>query len=452
MSTLRGRRPRSGRHLFRSCARPSHVGVHVPSPDGVCRTPLAGRAGRPSHAAKGITLVTSGAVRSGRRGPRRSRSPPRRRPGRPFRPAGRGDPGQGVEPAPAGRPHRRRRTRPRADRRPVPPPRRRKARAAGGSPPRSATTRPGWPAREASGLETATSGSRARRHWRAASPGDPPPALRPGRRPVGAGPGDRALGQHGQDAVDAQLGELLDGQLGLVRPWSGRRPRPAGEPARAPCSSRPGRLQPVTGRMRRIGPPVAPSVGGGDHLSGPQAQHPAQVVAVVAVEVELFGQPATNTWAEAAAPPPSRQGLLEGGADAGEEAFFLGRDRLAPQLGQPAQERRPPRPMSLSGMTTSTWTSRSPRPRPRREGTPRPRSRKTRPLWVPAGTTRSSSPSKVSIRRCRRRAPPGSWGSPAPGRGRRRGAGSGSAGGRTRHVEVARRAAPGCGRAAARQA
>ena len=39
-------------------------------------------------------------------------------------------------------------------------------------------------------------------------------------------------------------------------------------------------------------------------------------------------------------------------------------------------------------------------PRPSTWGTPRPRSRKTRPVWVPRGTTRSSAPSRVSKARC----------------------------------------------------
>ena len=60
--------------------------------------------------------------------------------------------------------------------------------------------------------------------------------------------------------------------------------------------------------------------------------------------------------------------------------------------------------VSLVGTSTRTIARRSPRPRPWSRGTPRPRSTNSRPGWVPACTTRSSSPSSVlKVNRAERR-------------------------------------------------
>ena len=111
-------------------------------------------------------------------------------------------------------------------------------RVSAGDPPRSATTRAGCPAEPVEGNHRFD-----RREGRPAAlaggfPGDPAPALGDRRGPFGPGAGHRALRKDRHDAVDAEFGELLDDEVGLVALGQGEGHRQARD-SRAGSRSRP---------------------------------------------------------------------------------------------------------------------------------------------------------------------------------------------------------------------
>src|SRR5581483_905640 len=214
-----------------------------------------------------------------------------------------------------------------------------------GPPPRSATTIPGWPARPARGRSSSTAGNRARRHWRAAS--------RAIRRQRSAAVAARASSGRATDR-SATTGTMRStpssvsfwttssGLSPLVRAKAtARRGASSGSRSGGPTASR-WTAAPPTGAVRH-----------GHGLTGPQAQDAAEVVAVVAGDVEPVdelggrlhedvggGSDVGRPTLRGTLPGPRGHELLEGALDAGEEALLAGGDLLAPQLGQPADELR----------------------------------------------------------------------------------------------------------------
>ena len=215
-------------------------------------------------------------------------------------------------------------------------------------------------------------------------------------------PHDAALGDERHDAVDAELGELLHGQLGPLALDQGerhgdRRVGPGvGHDRRRPASSvgpgaqprRPPAPRAVADRdRRRPAAAAAPGPGGGGRRPTGAAR----------------SRSSTKAWARAVerASPPGDDGaaqtaLLERGADLGHQARSAAATPPRP-AARPAGGRPPPPPRRARSAR---------RPRPRSAGRPGcaarggarpgPRSRNVVPDAVPRGTSISSVPSSVS--------------------------------------------------------
>ena len=212
---------------------------------------------------------------------------------------------------------------------------------------------------------------------------------------------DAALGHERHDAVDAELGQLLDGQLGPLALDQGerhgerraragvgarRRRRP---PARAPAPSRAGRHRPAPSPTVTASP-------------GRQPQHPRQVV-VVAADRRGRSRSSTKTWARAVerASPP--------GGDGAHDRLLERRADLRHQPARRAATRPRPAARPAGGRRSSSSSERSvghvdhdldqqvaPAAAARGGARPGPGAGTPCPTAVPRGISRSSAPSSVS--------------------------------------------------------
>src|SRR5215218_1923183 len=219
---------------------------------------------------------------------------------------------------------------------------------------------------------------------------------------VGAAPTPTADGttrRQQRDAVDAELGELLHGEVGL----RSLRERERDDQAR--LERRLDHRRALRVEIDRagsnahdgIGAPTPVAVSGGECFAGADAPHSAEVMPGLVVESDVVvergqervcgrrvqGRESRHYWK---AERTRSKNPRSGGATSSPRSSASWRSSSS-SSGR-----------NLAGTSTSRRTSRSPRRRPCSDGTPLPLSRSTWPGCAPGGTRiSSSSPSSVSI-------------------------------------------------------